>query len=146
MNRFQEVRQKMSSAEFDAILITSQVNRLYVSGFASSAGAMLLTEKEAYFFTDFRYIEAAKAKISGAQVNLATVENSYGKQINEILKEHGISNVGFENEALTYSEYQNWNEKLEAFISSFDLSSVISICLTSTLCFAYFYCFDNTNF
>jgi len=113
MNRFQEVRQKMSSAEFDAILITSKVNRFYVSGFDSSAGAMLLTEKEAYFFTDFRYIEAAKAKVSGAQINLTTTENSYEKQIGEIIKEQGISNVGFENESLTYSEYEKWNEKLE---------------------------------
>jgi Xaa-Pro aminopeptidase len=100
--------------EYGAILITSRINRLYVSGFSSSAGAMLLTDKEAYFFTDFRYIEAAKSNVSDAQINLATTDDTYEKQISAIIKEHGISKVGFENESLTYSEHQKWNENLGA--------------------------------
>jgi Xaa-Pro aminopeptidase len=114
MNRIQDVRQKMSSEKLDAILITSRVNRLYVSGFDSSAGAMLLTDKEAYFFTDFRYIEAANSKVTDAHINVVTTENTYEKQISAIIKEHGITNVGFENESLTYSEHQKWDENLEA--------------------------------
>jgi Xaa-Pro aminopeptidase len=114
MNRIQEVRQKMSSTEYSAILITSRVNRLYVSGFNSSAGAMLLTDKDAYFFTDFRYIEAAKSNVTDAHINVVTTDETYEKQISAIIKEQGISKVGFENESLTFSEHQKWNEKLDA--------------------------------
>lgn len=43
----------------EGALITSEHNRRYLTGFRSSAGAVLVTQAEAYFLTDFRYIEAA---------------------------------------------------------------------------------------
>ncbi len=48
-------------------LITSDYNRRYLTGFRSSAGAVLVTREEAYFLTDFRYIEAARRYVRGAQ-------------------------------------------------------------------------------
>ena len=44
----------------EGALITSEHNRRYLTGFRSSAGAVLVTQAEAYFLTDFRYIEAAR--------------------------------------------------------------------------------------
>ena len=39
----------------DAALITSDLNRLYLTGFKSSAGYLLITKNKACFFIDFRY-------------------------------------------------------------------------------------------
>ena len=43
-----------------AILITGDINRLYLTGFKSSAGAVVITNKTAVFLIDFRYFEKAK--------------------------------------------------------------------------------------
>ena len=51
----------------EGALITSEHNRRYLTGFRSSAGAVLVTQAEAYFLTDFRYIEAAGQRVRGAQ-------------------------------------------------------------------------------
>ena len=39
----------------DAALITSDINRLYFTGFKSSAGAVLITKFKAFLLIDFRY-------------------------------------------------------------------------------------------
>lgn len=41
----------------EALLVTSDVNRRYLSGFDSSAGAVLITQEAALLFLDFRYRE-----------------------------------------------------------------------------------------
>ncbi len=54
-----------------ALLIESTPNRLYLTGFASSAGFVLLSRERAAFYIDFRYIEAAKAAVSHLPVTLS---------------------------------------------------------------------------
>ena len=51
-----QIQEALRQADFDAILITSPQNRRYVTGFPSSAGVCVVTEKGGYLFTDFRYI------------------------------------------------------------------------------------------
>ena len=57
-----QIQEALRQADFDAILITSPQNRRYVTGFPSSAGVCVVTEKSGYLFTDFRYIEAARPR------------------------------------------------------------------------------------
>ena len=114
MNNIEKIRQALPAAECDAMLVTSAVNRLFATGFESSAGALLVSGKDAWFFTDSRYIEAANATISGAQVRQATMDNPAHVQIKSLLDENGIKKVGFESGSVTYSSYLNWQEKLEA--------------------------------
>ncbi len=54
----------------EAALITNEGSRYYLTGFSSSAGELLVTHKAAYFFVDFRYIEAARAAVTDATVIL----------------------------------------------------------------------------
>ncbi len=66
-----QIQEALRQADFDAILITSPQNRRYVTGFPSSAGVCVVTEKSGYLFTDFRYIEAAKKRVrAGIQVDM----------------------------------------------------------------------------
>jgi Xaa-Pro aminopeptidase len=46
--------------KLDAILIASDVNRYYFTGFCASNGLLLLTKEGPVFYTDFRYLVAAK--------------------------------------------------------------------------------------
>ena len=52
--------QKNIKGDGKAFLITSGVNRFYLTDFSSSEGAVLITKKNAYLLVDFRYGEAAE--------------------------------------------------------------------------------------
>ncbi|MEF2794215.1 MAG: aminopeptidase P family protein [Hydrogeniiclostridium sp.] len=81
-----------------AVLVTSQENRFYLTGFPSSAGAVLVTEKKAYFLTDFRYAEAARRVISGCEVVCIKRMND---TLRELMEQNGVKRVFVEFERLS---------------------------------------------
>lgn len=113
MDRIEIIKQALSDREYGALLITSPPNRLFATGFPSSAGVLLVTKGDAWLYTDTRYIEAAKDAVRNAHVLLATNEDTYAAQVKAVLDENGITSVGFEDKSVTYSGYLEWSEKLE---------------------------------
>jgi len=111
MNNIKKIQQALPDYEFDAMLIAAPANRLFTGGFASSAGAYLITENEAWFFIDPRYIEAAKAKITVAEVLLISKDETLSEKISNLLKDKGIKSVGFEENWVTYGLYLEWDKK-----------------------------------
>jgi Xaa-Pro aminopeptidase len=118
MNNADKIQAALKAAGLEAILITSPVNRLYATGFASSAGMALITADRAWFLTDSRYIEAAACQIRGFDIQLVAGKETYEKKINDIVNANGVGALGFEDESVTYSEYKQWsgvlNIRLEA--------------------------------
>ncbi len=51
--------------DIDGAIITSQVNRHYLTGYDTDTGWLIVTKNGTAFVTDFRYIEAANAALSG---------------------------------------------------------------------------------
>ena len=49
----------MEKVGIDGFLITSTYNRRFMTNFTGSAGVVLISQKEAKFITDFRYVEQA---------------------------------------------------------------------------------------
>ena len=74
----------------EAILIYSPENRRYFTEFPSTDGYLLVTQKDAVFFTDSRYIEAAQ-KNAICRSQLVT---RVSDEIKNYIKENNIS---FEN-------------------------------------------------
>ena len=63
-----ELRAMLLEQPYDALVLTSEISRRYATGFHSTAGAVYLSAKQAVFFTDFRYVEAARAAINDFEV------------------------------------------------------------------------------
>ena len=113
MNNIEKIKQTLHEQEYDAILLTDPINRLYATGFSSESGVLLITEDKAWFYTDSRYIEAAGAAIKGADILEATIDTPYAEQIKTTLAGYGITTIGLEDSSLTYSKYLDWEQKLE---------------------------------
>ena len=94
MSRFQKIAARLKDYDLDALLILSEPNRLYATGFHSTAGAVLVTPEESYFFTDSRYIEAAGKRITGAEIRQSTDSVSLIDLTNEVIKACGIQKLG----------------------------------------------------
>ena len=108
--RLEALRENLRKDGFDAALVTSGVNIRYYSGFTSSDGILLVTQKDAYLVTDFRYTIQAKAQTDGcAQV----VESTYAEQLNQIrgfLAQDGCKRCGFEQENLSVGAFKAYSE------------------------------------
>lgn len=112
MQHFKQIKAALGTN--DAMLLVSPANRFYSTGFQSSAGAVVVTGDESYFFTDSRYIEAAQKAITEAVVLPVDGNVSYYDRINEVIAKHGVTKLGFEENAVSYSEYKSYADKLKA--------------------------------
>ncbi len=92
-----------------AALITSLPNRRYLTGFASSAGAVLVTKEAGFFLTDFRYIEAAESRIT-AMPSLRYTRLT--DTLTDLFHSCQIRRVLVEAEQLSLSEYAEFERKL----------------------------------
>lgn len=68
MKKIQTIQQYLKKEQLDGFLITSDWNRRYISGFTGTAGMALITQEQAFFITDFRYVEQARAQCKHYQV------------------------------------------------------------------------------
>jgi Xaa-Pro aminopeptidase len=104
-----------------AALITSEVNRRYVTGFHSSDGYVIVTKDGAYFLIDSRYYEHAADHIRHMKVVLLT---ELKRQAGEIFADHGIRQVRIENETMTVSQLDKLRRDFEEL--EFDGSAALS--------------------
>ena len=107
MNRLSDMQKQLAVYHVDAMLMTSPVNRRYITGFASSAGMALVTEDAGFFFTDARYIEAARTELSGFVVKPVDREKTYKAQVGALLAECGVKSLGFEQNTMTVNQYKD---------------------------------------
>ena len=109
-----ELQEQLLEAPYDALVLTSEVNRRYATGFHSTAGAVYLSAKQAVFYTDFRYVEAARAAVTDFEVREIGVGRSYTAAINELIEQDDVRTVALEDETLTHAEYTRWATALHA--------------------------------
>ncbi len=83
----------------EPLLVTNPVNVRYLTGFDSSNAALLVEPERVRLFTDFRYIEAARA-VEGVE----TVETR--RSLIAWLAEELSGRIGFEAAALPYAQYE----------------------------------------
>ena len=120
VERLKKVRDLISDKD-TAILITSDVNRFYFSGFLSSAGAVLITKNNVSLLVDFRYAEAAKKSVNSA-FNVICYRKLVDS-LNKLIENEGIKAVVIEEDWVTIAQSKKLKEELKAvIIDDFSLS------------------------
>lgn len=66
IRRIKNIQKTYLRNELTSLFITRQTSIRYLTGFSGSYAALLITPGEAYFFTDFRYIECSREEVQGA--------------------------------------------------------------------------------
>ncbi len=122
ITRIEKLRSLIPNDDF-AVLITSDVNRLYFSGFKSSAGAVLISMKSATLFVDFRYFEAAQKNVE--DINVVCYKSIYDS-INDVLVNENIRFVYLEDESVTVAQEKKLSKCLKCeVLTDFNLSDKI---------------------
>lgn len=109
MKPFLSIREKMRALGLDALLVTDEKNIRYLSGFAFTDGYLLLTQKQSYLVTDFRYFEDAKRRADSAfEVVMPTLRTAF---VTDVLSQFKDCQVGYEDLSLSCAEYRDLCEK-----------------------------------
>ncbi len=103
MNKTEKIKEIL--CENRAAVIISEPNRFYLTGFQSSDGILIISEKESGFFIDSRYFEKAKQTVKPAEVLL--LKNAK-EQITEYFKEQRITEIMLENDYISFAEYNSF--------------------------------------
>ena len=108
-NRIENLRAKFDTLGIDGAYLTSRTSHRYFTKFDNEDGSLLITKKNAYAFEDFRYVEAANELLSGVY---RVVEPKSVSYLEDVINEEGISSLGFENEEMTVSKFEELNGRL----------------------------------
>lgn len=109
-------RKLFESCKTDAVLVLSQSNTEYLSGYESSNCQIVITKNENYFITDLRYAAEARSKL-GDRFN---VVNGDIYTIKRLLEENNCKIVGFDGN-IGYFEY---NKLIQIFGHEFKLEEI----------------------
>lgn len=63
-----KLRQALIEHNVEAILITNEYNRRYMTGFTGTSGVAVVSQQDAVFITDFRYTEQASEQVKEFRV------------------------------------------------------------------------------
>jgi Xaa-Pro aminopeptidase len=89
--------------------------RKFISGFTGSAGTLLVTQKEAFLWTDGRYFIQAAEELKGSGINLMKSGESGVPTIGEYLSSvlSGGMTLGFDGRVLSFKEASNYKTLAE---------------------------------
>ncbi|WJY28444.1 MULTISPECIES: M24 family metallopeptidase [Sporosarcina] len=107
-----KLRDVLKERELDALLITSGYNRRYMTNFTGTAGIAVVSENDAVFITDFRYMEQAAEQVKDFRI--VQHEKTIIEEVAEQVKAMKISRLGFEKEDLTYGMYELYKSNVDA--------------------------------
>ncbi|MCK4353300.1 aminopeptidase P family protein [candidate division WOR-3 bacterium] len=96
--------------EVDGFLVSNLPNIRYLIGFTGSSGALLVTQNEAIFFTDFRYKEQSQKEVKGAEIFI--IKKSLFPDLVEHPVFSSLKKVGFERQ-ISYLNYETLKNNLK---------------------------------
>ncbi len=107
--RVSELRGKLIQKGLDGALITKRENYIYLSGFTGTFANLLVTKEKAILITDFRYVEQA---INEAPLyEIVQFYGSINETLNELLNTNGVKKLGFEEDYMTWKNYDELGKK-----------------------------------
>lgn len=111
MEKLTKLRDALEANNLDAILITSPINRRYVTGFTGTAGVAIISKNDARFITDFRYTSQATAQAK--EFKVIQHKQVIELEIKDQLKALGVKRLGFEKDTVTFSQYEKYKAIFE---------------------------------
>ena len=105
MNHINGLRTILTEKEIDALLLTSPISQRYAVDYAFTDGYVLVTEKDAYLITDFRYKEEAEHSVDSV---ITVVTPPSGREfVLDMLSDGAIASIGIEDRNMTLYDYES---------------------------------------
>ncbi|MBY0124340.1 Xaa-Pro peptidase family protein [Bacillus sp. S/N-304-OC-R1] len=113
MKRLQKLRESFETLGIDAMLITNDQNRRYMTGFTGTAGLVLITKDEALLAVDFRYVAQATLQAKDFKILQVSTKADLLAEIVKQTERLEVSKLGFEQTHMSYYAYTEYQAKLK---------------------------------
>ena len=124
--RITTIRQHLAEKELDALMVSIQENRYYLSGFTGedtqfdeSAGVLIISDRRLVLATDSRYELQAQSEAAG--IEIVCYKTGLEKELPEIVKSLGIHRLGFESVRLSHKNHSTYTDALGKMNSPVEL-------------------------
>ncbi|GAC1416205.1 MAG: Xaa-Pro dipeptidase [Gemmatimonadaceae bacterium] len=104
--RIAALRDALTDAHIDALVLTSLPNVRYLTGFSGSSALVLVTERDLHFITDFRYDIQARDEVGDLATIRIEAQSLWTGLWNLGASLSGIEVVGFESAHLLHRDFQ----------------------------------------
>lgn len=125
-NRIANVRQKLADLELDALMVSIQENRYYLSGytgednqFDETAGVLFVSDSHLVLATDSRFDRQARTEAAGFDV--VCYQKGLEKELPAIAANLGIRRLGFESVRLSHKNHIAYAKALKAAAPAVEL-------------------------
>ncbi|WP_436859920.1 M24 family metallopeptidase [Staphylococcus caeli] len=120
MTRIEKLNDALKAKHLDAIVVLTDFNRRYLSGFTGTSGALIITKTHNLLITDFRYIEQATAQ--APKFKIIKQQGNLIEAVKQELEQLKVQNVGFEGNLVSYDTYLQLSK---SYISLISISGLI---------------------
>ena len=119
VSRLDRARAEMRSNAVDALVVTHLPNIRYLTGFAGTAGLVVLTAETCCLIVDFRYQTVARSLVAAdpelsRHVTVVVPARSYDETLAEVLRESGTRRIGIEAASMPVSRFNRLSAALAA--------------------------------
>lgn len=111
-NRIKKYIERAEKRGIGATYICSPENHMYFSGVNNPDGQILITGDKTYMFADFRYIEAVK-RMAPSEFEVIMPSKKVSEYVADIVSSSGIKKVGYENDLMHCSDYDELVKKID---------------------------------
>lgn len=109
--RLAKLRALLNEHHTDALLVTSTVNRKYISGFTGSSGMLLITADKALLYSDFRY--RTQAPVQAPSFEFIEHQASVIDAIQESALALQLTKISFEAHDMSFETYSSYVNQLQ---------------------------------
>lgn len=111
MSRSKEIQAALNHLDMDGLLVTSSANLRYVANFTGTTGMALITKKDSYFITDFRYLDQAAEQAKDFKI----VQNTGPilETVAELLEKKGLKNLAIENDQMSVTQFHQLQDLVD---------------------------------
>ena len=117
MGRLRRVQAQLEARHLDAVVVSDRHNILYLTGFAGSAGLLLVTGTEIRLILDGRYELVARQSLADgrlADVTITPVPSRYDQALGQTVNWLAPRRVGFEAAHVTVATLRSWQKAASA--------------------------------
>ena len=102
--RIAKLRTHIRLAGLDGLLVNYLPNIRYLCGYTGSAGLLLVTQRQSFFLTDFRYQEQARHEVKSAQRII--IKKDLYSDLLQRTNSTSLRRVGFESQHMVFAQYE----------------------------------------
>ncbi len=109
--RLERLRRTLKAARVDALLVASEPNVRYLTGFTGEASVLLVSRDRALLVSDGRFATQLEQECPGLEVHIRPVGQLLFEGAGEVVAAFGAARVGFEPSALSVAHFETLKDK-----------------------------------